>query len=47
MNTTTWAADFLAAVQDLHTDGEEVRFTIHTSEEGADYWPAGQSDVRS
>ncbi|MFQ6196972.1 hypothetical protein [Streptomyces sp. NPDC000405] len=47
MNTTTWAEDFLAAVEKLHTDGEEVRFTIHTSEEGADPWPTGQPDVRS
>ncbi|MGA5823502.1 hypothetical protein ACPC54_37265 [Kitasatospora sp. NPDC094028] len=38
MKNDTWAKDFLDAVEELRDDGS-VRFTMHSSREGADDWP--------
>ncbi|MFE3875414.1 hypothetical protein ACFXPX_13560 [Kitasatospora sp. NPDC059146] len=39
MKNDTWAKDFLDAVAELRDDDGSVRFTMHSSREGADDWP--------
>jgi hypothetical protein len=44
--TENWATDFLAAVDQLHTEEGDVRVAIHSSREGADDWD-GDTDTRA
>ena len=43
MDSTDRITDFLAAVDDLRGDDEDVRTTAHTSSVSADGWPAAEA----